>query len=532
MGPVMRGRGLGVRTLLTGLLAGGLLTLAGCGGQSGRGSAAAISATAAAATRTATHATAHRSATRSARSGTPAQDWPEFGYDPQRSDAGPLDTGITAANVGQLQLRTVRLDGIADSSAIALDGVVVDGARRDVVVVTTSYGNTIAIDPATGARLWEFRARGVNRTPGNPQVTTASPVADPDLRSVYAAAPSGVIVKLSLATGRLQWSRSITFDPVHEKIASALNISGPFVVAVTGGYIGDIPPYDGHVVTIDRSTGRITHVWNSECADEHRLIRASSCPVTNTHGDNAMWGRAGAVIEPGSGRILTATGNGPFDGHTSWGDSVLELTPNASRLLHNWTPTDQAQLDAGDVDLGSASPALLPAFDGRRLAVQGGKDGKLHLLDLARLDGTTHGAGPRLGGELGETSTPGGGELLTAPAVWTHGGHTDVFVADDSGTGAYRLTDPAHPELTTVWSDATAGTSPVLAGGLLYVYDDITGALEVRRPLSGALIHSFPLPPGHWNSPIVSDGRVILPTGSYHDSAGTSALEILHLPGR
>lgn len=459
------------------------------------------------------------------------ENWPEFGENPQRSDVGS-STLITAADVGRLHTRTVSLDGIADSSAIALHSVRVRGRRRDLVVITTSYGSTIALDPRTGQKLWEYRAPGVNRTPGNPQVTTASPVADPDRRAVYAAAPSGVIVKLALANGHVLWTRRILLDPAHEKIASALTVSGRYVVAPTSGYFGDAPPYDGHVVTLDRRTGRIAHVWNSECSGRHRLIRATSCPDTNTRGDDAIWGRAGAVIEPGSGRILVATGNGPFNGRSSWGDSVLELTPDASRLLHNWTPTNQAQLSAGDIDLGSVSPAILPPFHGRRLLVQGGKDGRLRLLDLARLDGTTRRAGPRLGGALGEVPTPGGGELFTAPAVWSGGGAIYLFLGTDSGTAAYRLADPAHPRLRMVWSDSTPATSPVLAGGLLYAYDETHGALDVRRPLSGSLIHAYRVPTGHWNSPIVSDGRVILPTGSYHSSSATSTLEILHLPGR
>jgi outer membrane protein assembly factor BamB len=462
----------------------------------------------------------------------PAGDWPEFDYDPQRTGVGPASTGIGRADLGRLTLRPVTLDGIADSSAIELHGVTVHGARHDVVVVTTSYGRAIAIDARSGRRLWEFRPPGVNAAPGNPQVTTATPVADPDRRFIYSAAPNGRIDKLSLSTGRVVWSRSITLDPVHEKIASALNVSGPWVVAVTGGYIGDIPPYDGHVVTIDRASGRIVHVFNSECSGRHRLIRAASCSVTDTRGDNAMWGRAGAVIEPGSGRILTATGNGPFDGRTSWGDSVLELSADAARLLHSWTPANQAQLSAGDVDLGSASPAILPAFHGRRLAVQGGKDGRLHLLDLGRLDGTTRRAGPRLGGELSQTATPGGGELLTAPAVWSHGAAIDVFAGTDSGTAAYRLVDPAHPRLRVLWRSGTGATSPVIAGGLLYVYDEDGGELDVRAPQSGALLRALPVAHGHWNSPIVVGGRIILPTGSYHDSSSTSTLEIFHLPGR
>src|SRR6202035_5473067 len=156
---------------------------------------------------------------------------------------------------------------------------------------------TIAFDAGTGRRLWEFDPAGVDSTPGNPQVTTASPVADPDRAYIYSASPNGVIHKLSVATGRQMWSRSITFDPVHEKIASALTISGPWVVAVTGGYYGDAPPYHGHVVRLSRGTGRVASVWNTECSNRHALIRASSCSVTTNRGDNAIWGRPGAVLE-------------------------------------------------------------------------------------------------------------------------------------------------------------------------------------------------------------------------------------------
>lgn len=459
-------------------------------------------------------------------------DWPMFDFDSQRSGVGPTHTGITAANLGRLRLRQVRIDGIADSSAIEVHAVKVKGRRRDLIAVTTSYGKTIAIDPRTGAKLWEFVPRGVNSTPGNPQVTNATPVLDPNRRFLYATSPDGVIHKLAIATGRQAWSRSITFDAHYEKLASALNISGPYVVAATGGYIGDIPSYDGHVVTIDRASGRIVHVWNSECSNRHQLILASSCSVTNTNGDDAIWGRAGAVIEPGSRRILVATGNGPFDGKVNWGNSVLELSPDASRLLHNWTPPNEVTLSRGDVDVGSTSPAVLPTYHGRRLAVQGGKDGKLHLLDLARLNGTPAGAGSRLGGELQEVPSPGGGQVLTAPAVWSHGGRLFVFVGDDSGTGAYELVGGSHPMLRQVWQDGTAATSPVVAGGLLYVYDELDGRLIVRRPATGKGLAALPVAPGHWNSPIVVGGRIILPTGSYHDSASSSEIEIYHLPGR
>jgi hypothetical protein len=285
------------------------------------------------------------------------------------------------------------------------------------------------------------------------------------------------------------------------------------------------------VVTIDRASGRIVHVFNSECSDRHRLIRASSCGVTNTQGDSAIWSRAGAVIEPGSGRILVATGNGPFDGRTSWGDSVLELSPDAGQLLRHWTPSDQARLDASDTDVGSTSPALLPAFHGRRLAVQGGKAGVLDLLDIDRLNGTAGVAGRRLGGQVSRTPAPGGAQVFTQPAVWSTGGRTYVFVADGSGTAAYQLVDAARPRLRQMWSRGSGGTSPVVAGGLLYVFDP-GGSIDIRRPLTGTLVRSMPAAGGHWNSPIVLAGRIIEPTGAYGSDARSSVVEIYHLPGR
>ena len=210
---------------------------------------------------------------------------------------------------------------------------------------------------------------------------------------------------------------------------------------------------------------------------------------------------------------------------------MLELAPDAGALLHNWTPADQAHLDANDLDVGSTSPALLPAFGGMRLALQGGKAGVMDLLDLDRLNGTTGGPGRRLGGQVSETSTPDGAQVLTQPAVWSSGGHTYVFVADGSATAAYELVDAAHPRLRRLWQQGSGGTSPVIAGGLLYVFDP-GGTLNIRRPLSGALVRALPAGGGHWNSPIVTGGRLVEPTGAYGSSTSSSVIDIWHLPGR
>ena len=369
------------------------VVLVACGGHA-QGASTSRSTTSGATTTTATAGPrpAPAAATAAVRG-----DWLRFDFNAQRSGVGPASTGITSHNLGQLRLQKVAVNGTVDSSAIELHAITVKGHSRDVAIMTTTYGRTFALDARTGARLWEFTPSDIHSYEGSAQITTATPIADPDRRFVYASSPDGRIHKLRVANGREirsgGWPTRVTLDATHEKIASALNISGGSVLVTTGGYIGDAPPYQGHVVTISRSTGRITGEWNSLCSNRHHLIKPSTCSAS----DSAIWGRAGAVVEPGTGRLLVTTGNAPFNGSTNWGDSVLELSANGRALLHNWTPANQAQLNAQDGDLGSTSPAVLPEFHGFRLAVQGGKDGVLRLLNLNRLDGTTAGAGAAAG---------------------------------------------------------------------------------------------------------------------------------------
>ena len=286
-------------------------------------------------------------------------DWGRFGYDAARSNSGPARTGITAARVGKLRRQQVRLPGTVDSSPIYLRAVRVRGRAHDVFLVTTSYGITLAVDARSGSILWRFKPRGYSSWAGSERITNSTPVADPNRRFVYAAAPDGRIHKLVVATGAEVrsggWPVAITRLPGREKIAPALNYSRGLVLETTGGYIGDAPPYQGHVLAVSARRGRIVHVWNALCSDRHALISPSSCSESGA----AIWARSGAVVVPKTGDLLVATGNARFDGRRSWGDSALMLSPNAGSLLHSWTPRNQAQLDNGDVDLGSTAPAVL-----------------------------------------------------------------------------------------------------------------------------------------------------------------------------
>jgi hypothetical protein len=444
-------------------------------------------------------------------------DWPEFGLNPRRSDVSPLSTGITAANVAHLRRVTVNLPGTVDSSPVYLHEAGVAGVVRSVVVVTTTYGKTLALDATSGRILWTFTPSGYSRWAGSSQITTTSPLADPGGHFVYAASPNGLVHKLSIAGGREAggWPVSITRDATHEKLAAALNIAGRYLLAATGGYFGDAPPYQGHVVAIDRMSGRIASVFNTLCSNRRQIIVASSCSAS----DSAILSRGGAVVEPGGKRLLIATGNGPWNGSTDFGDSVVELALPNLRFRQAFTPSNQAELSESDTDLGSSAPVLL----GQDRVLITGKDAVMRVLSLSRLDGHPPAVPSLLGGEVQRLPLPGGGALFTAPAVWRQGGSTTVFVGAEHATSAYAL---IGGRLRLGWQNGNPGTSPVLVGGLLYVYDPSNGGIDVYRPRSGNPIAKLPGSPGHWNSPIVVDGHVVEPEGDANEHKLTGVLDL------
>lgn len=441
-------------------------------------------------------------------------DWTMFGWNPGRTSAPDVATGIGAADLGNLQRQQVSLDGTVDASAIYLHGVTVEGATHDVFFVTTTYGKTLAIDADQGTVLWEYTPASYDSLKGSSKITTATPVADPGRDYIYAASPDGSINKLAVADGTVAWSTSITKLPTREKIASSLNFFNGRVIATTSGYNGDIPPYQGHVVLLDANSGAVLHVWNALCSNQHAVIDPTSCPQTRA----AMWGRAGAVVDAATGNLYVATGNGTWDGTQNWGDAVIELDPDATNILGNFTPYNTGQLDREDLDLGSSSPVLT----GGSYVVQGGKDGYLRVLDWRTMGGTT----PHRGETSSRVPTPGSGVLVTAPAVGHYGAATWLFVVNNDGTTAWKLTGGT---LVQKWQNDRSGTSPVLAGAMLYVYDP-QGGLYVYEAASGRQLAQLDCGAGHWNSPIVVDGRIALPEGNGNAHLTSGVFDIWRMP--
>jgi len=437
------------------------------------------------------------------------QDWPEFGYDPARSGVNPQATTLTAANVGQMQkLWAVQLPGVADSSPILLHGLPFPGGKpRDVLYVTTRDGRILALDAATGAHIWGHQPTG-------PKITHSSPVADPNRQYIYAYGLDGYVHKYNAITGAESighgWPVQVTLMRETEKEGSALNIANGRLYVTTGGYIGDYTPYQGHVVTVDLATGA-THVVNSLCENIPHLLTAPECSSERS----GIWARGGAVVDPITGDVFAATGNGPYDADTGgydYGDSILKLSPDGGRLLDSYTPTTQAHLDETDEDLGSVAPALLPQITASKtplMLVQGGKDGVLRLVNRQNMSG--EGEPGHTGGELQALAVPGC-NLFAQPAVWTdpQTGVVWVFAPFTCGLAAFQVTTNAAgaTTLTAVWKIGDSVSSPVVAGGVLYGVEN--GRILALNPTNGHTLWSATqgVGPIHWESPIVVGGAL------------------------
>jgi hypothetical protein len=112
--------------------------------------------------------------------------------------------------------------------------------------------------------------------------------------------------------------------------------------------------------------------------------------------------------------------------------------------------------------------------------------------------------------------------VFSEPAVWKG---TWVFVATGRGTEALLF---KNGRLHPVWSNKTDGTSPVVAGSLLYIAGD--KAVHVYVPTSGHEVATLPTGSVHWQSPIVADGRVAMPEGDANSHLTTGVLDIYRLP--
>lgn len=444
---------------------------------------------------------------------TSAADWPVFGYDPARSSFNTAEHKLTVGNVHNLRERwQISLGYTADSTPILIGRVRRGRSYRPMLFQTTLSGVTYGIEATSGRILWKFTTQG-------PNYTHSTPAADPSDTAIYVPGVDGKVHKLNPSDGHeihaAGFPARLTRMPNSEAVESPLNLANGYLYATTSGYDGDAPPYDGHVIGVNLSSGAET-VFNSLCSQKHGLPGPHTCAEQRS----GIWARGGAVVDPDAsmnGRVYAATGNGDFNavsGGHNYGDSVVSLSADLLDLLGSYTPTDYQQLQDGDVDLGSTSPTILPDQANSQtpwMLVQGGKDAVLKLLNRAAL--------PGVGGELQLIDLPAG--LFSTPAVWTDASNNAwIFLGFSNEVEAYRLhtNSSGTSQLVDVWksnagSTRGEGTSPVVANGIVFVAFD--GQVVALNAVNGSELWNSAkhgsrktIGPVHWESPIVVNGWV------------------------
>jgi len=436
--------------------------------------------------------------------------WSQFGFDSAHSGRNPLESAIVPGTVSRLRVRfRTALPAVADGAPAYLTGVPTASGPRDLLFATTKAGQLVAVDADSGTIAWAAFF------PLGPRYTTSSPAIDPSRAFVYSYGLDGFVHRFRVSDGAEiegdGWPELATRKPGVEKGSSALALATDgagrtFLYMANGGYPGDQGDYQGHVTAIDLATGA-QQVFNAACSGRAIHFDASGtadtdCPRVQT----AIWARAGAVYVAETDRIYVATGNGVFDGAGNWGDSVLALSPDAGALLDSYTPPEFDRLDKEDLDLGSSVVASFRPSTGETLGVQVGKDGVLRVLRLSDMSGA--GRTGTTGGEVQRLAAPGGAQVLTAPATSPDpgGGEPWVFVANDAGIAGYQW-DAAAGGLVLRWAKTPGGTSPVTAGGLLFVASP--GILRALDPATGETLWSDAGIGGiHWQSPIVIEGSL------------------------
>jgi outer membrane protein assembly factor BamB len=453
-----------------------------------------------------------------------AADWPQFGFDSRHSGSTTQETRIHTGNVTTLHvLWHVQLPSIAAGAPVYLSGVTTKTGTQDLVFVTTQDGHIIALDASSGSTVWSAQpATG-------PMFTTSSPAIDPNRLYVYSYGLDGKAHKYQVADGieitTGGWPEVTTLKPDVEKssgaMATATTKSGKaYLYVVNGGYPDDAGDYQGHVTAIDLASGA-QQFFNALCSDQNVRFVENGTPDCPEKGA-AVWARPGVVFDPDVEKLLFATGNGLFNANTAggrdWGDSILAVAADASGSggglpLDSYTPVNYQQLQDQDLDLGSTAPVVLPVPAGSKVQHLGahvGKDQLIRLLDLDDLSGM---GGPgHVGGELQAVALPQGNQVLQQPAIWVDpvDGTVWMEIANFNGISGLRLDfdGAGNPSLTPVWTNHIAGTSPVVANGMLF-YAAVGVGLEGLEPTTGNVLWAdSSIGNLHWESPIVADGRL------------------------
>jgi outer membrane protein assembly factor BamB len=406
--------------------------------------------------------------------GSASGDWPCYHHDAAR-------TGVSSDQDALGQVQQAWVSSELDGELIYAQPLV----AGDRVIVATEGNSLFALDASSGAVAWSTnlgKPVPAGDLPGgniDPSGITGTPLVDASSSTIFVVAflrdgPHHELFALDLATGTVRWHRAIDppeLSPLVEQQRGAIALTGGRVYVAFGGLYGDIGQYKGAVVSVP--------------TEGSGALASYIVPTSRMAG---IWNPAGPVVD-GSLDLWVITGNSESQDNFDYGNSVIRLSPELSALDY-FAPQDWARLNAGDLDLSSLGPVLVP--DGRVLAV--GKTGTAYLLDATNLG---HVGTAIATADIG--SRPFGSAAVLGSRVFVP--CTEALIAlDISGDG-----------VQVAWKVSGGAGSPVVAAGHVWSlgYD---GKLKAVDPTTGSVVFTLQLaePASRFISPAAANGLLFV----------------------
>jgi len=414
-----------------------------------------------------------------------------FHVDNNRSGVNAAEQSLTPSSVSPQtfgKLFSYLVDGYVYGEPLLVSNVTINGAEHNVLYVATENDSVYAFDAdnyGTGAPLWQVSLLQTGEAPIGGSIqpyvgVTSTPVIDPTSNTIYVVsvedqpgtAATYRLNALDLATGAQKFGGPVI---IQASVAGANSISVNGIVSLAppclqraalllangNVYIGFGDCHNGWLLAYDAQTLAQTGVFNS----------SPNIDGESTYGGaGGIWMGGGGPAADNAGDVYVSTGNGPWDGQTSWGESVLKFNPQL-QMLDYFTPYDYQYMDCNDADLASGGVLLLP---GTLQALAGGKTGKLYLVNTANL-------GQEQPIDAGATQT-----------LWSESGLTNPY--------SKSCTDSQGTQTTDVSPAGSYGT-PAYFNGSVYIGETANGSTAIPNGIRQFTYSAGTLTPGAYTAP-------------------------------
>jgi hypothetical protein len=395
-----------------------------------------------------------------------------------RTGQNQNETVLTPANVNSTvfgKLFSYPVDATVYAMPLYVANVNIPGhGYHNVVYVATGHDSVYAFDAdgLTNKPLWQVSfinpAAGVTTIPAietdpanccdlTPEVgITSTPVIDPASGTLYVSVTtkevSGsttsyvqrlhaldittgaekfggpVVMQASVSgTGDGSQGGTVSFIPLRQSQRPGLLLSGGVVYLAFAGH-DDVAPYHGWVLGYNATNLQPVLTYNA----------------TPNGSDGGIWHGGGGMAADATGSLFFVTGNGTFDVNTGgrdYGDSVEKLGTNGV-VQDYFTPHDQANMNANDLDLSAGGVLLLPDQTGANphLLISVGKTAVIYLINRDNM-GHYHTNNDSQIAQVVSNAIPGGtGDTgVFTPPVYFNG--YVYFCAIDDSLRAFKVTN-------------------------------------------------------------------------------------------